>query len=330
MSILRDIKTDLVEKRLWPVAALLLVALVAVPLLLGGSAPAEKTSATAASAPPAAEPPPSGTSVVALEAPRGRAPLAGHAKDPFAQKFLPKPAPEPSTTSGQGSTGQTGASGGGQTGSSGGGSGGSGNTGGSGTGGGGGKKPVYTTATVDATLTRAGGRPRTYRGLQRLTPLPSSLDPILVFLGVLQDGRTAVFLVSSDAKAQGDGRCKPSRSTCQTVQLKAGQTEFFDLETTNGTVQYELDLIRIRTGSGSARSAAAASRASRAGRRVLRAHRSDFSLPAGYSWSAATGRLVWRAPRRGSHAARTSGAVSLRGVAGAVSAVPMAERLDFG
>lgn len=329
MSILRDIKTDLVEKRLWPVAALLLVALVAVPLLLGSSAPAEKTSATAASATPAAEPPPSGTSVVALEAPRGRAPLAGHAKDPFAQKFLPKPAPEPSSTTGQPSTGQTGTSGGGQPGASGGESGGSGNTGGSGTGGGG-KKPVYTTATVDATLTRAGGRPRTYRGLQRLTPLPSSLDPILVFLGVLQDGRTAVFLVSSDAKAQGDGRCKPSRSTCQTVQLKAGQTEFFDLETTNGTVQYELDLIRIRTGSGSARSAAAAGRASRAGRRALRAHRSDFALPAGYSWSAATGRLVWHAPRRGSHAARTSGAGRLRGVTGAVNAVPMTEHLDFG
>lgn len=327
MSILRDIKTDLVEKRLWPVAVLLLVALVAVPLLLGSSGSAKKTSGTVAQVPPAATPPPSGTSVVALEAPKGRAPLAGNVKDPFVQKFLPKPAPTASTSTSQPSSGaQTGGSGSGQSGSSGGSGGNSGGSGNSG----GGKKPVYTTATVDATLTRAGGRPHTYRGLQRLTPLPSSLNPILVFLGVLQDGRTAVFLVSSDAKAQGDGSCKPSRSTCQTVQLKAGQTEFFDLKTSTGTVQYELDLIRVRTGSGSARSAAAAGRASRAGRRALRAHRSDFSLPAGYSWSASTGRLVWRAPRRGSHGAVTSASARLRGVAGAVSAVPMAEHLNFG
>lgn len=321
MSLLRDIKTDLVEKRLWPIAALLAVALVAVPLLLGSSAPPEKTADTTASVPPA-EAPPSGTSVVALEAPVGRAPLAGHAKDPFEQKFLPKPAPEPSSTTGAPAGGQTPSSGGGGE-TSGGDS--NGNTGG-GNNGGGAKKPVYTTATVDATMTRAGGRPRTFRGLQRLTPLPSSLNPILVFLGVLQDGRTAVFLVSSDAKAQGDGKCKPSHSTCQTVQLKAGQTEFFDLKTSAGTVQYELDLIRVRSGAGSARSARSAARA---GRRALKAHGAAFTLPAGYSWDPSTGRLRWRAPR-GHRAVHTSAAALLSGVAGPVSAVAPPERLDFG
>jgi len=322
MSLLRDIKTDLVEKRLWPVAALLAVALVAVPLLLGSSAPPENSADTTANVPPAAQAPPSGTSVVALEAPVGRAPLAGHAKDPFVQKFLPKPAPEPSGTTGAPAGGQPPSSGGQGGSSGGGGSTGSGNGGGNS--GGGGKKPVYTTATVDATMTRAGGRPRTYRGLQRLTPLPSSLNPILVFLGVLADGRTAVFLVSSDAKAQGDGSCKPSRSTCQTVQLKAGQTEFFDLKTSIGTVQYELDLIRVRSGAGSARSAA------RAGRRALKARGADFTLPAGYSWDSATGRLRWHAPRGHRHTVHTSAAALLSGVAGPVSAVAPPERLDFG
>ena len=37
MSILRNVWADLVGKRLWPVALLLVGALVAVPVLLGGS-----------------------------------------------------------------------------------------------------------------------------------------------------------------------------------------------------------------------------------------------------------------------------------------------------
>ncbi len=153
-----------------------------------------------------------------------------------------------------------------------------------------------------------------------------------MFLGVLQDGKTAVFLVSSDAKAQGDGRCKPSGKTCQTVQLKAGQTEFFDLKTSAGTVQYELDLIRVRSGSGSAKSSAAAGRAAKAGRRALRDHGADFALPPGYAYDTRTGRLVYHAPRaHGARAgARSSGAARLRGVAGAIVAVPLAEHFDFG
>ncbi len=326
MRVLRDIKTDLVEKRLWPVAALLVAALVAVPFLLGSSTPAKTAKSGGATPPPAAAPPPSGTSVVALKAPDARAKLAGTAKDPFIQRFLPKPPKTTGSTTGQpaptgaGSTGTTGGSTGGTGGGTGGGTtGGGGNTGG-------GNGPAYTTATIDATLTKAGGRPRTYRGLKRLTPLPSSLDPILVFLGVLQDGKTAVFLVSSDAKAQGDGRCKPSGRICQTVQIQAGQTEFFDLTTTTGaTVQYELDLIRVRTGAGSAKSAG---RAAKAGRRALRDHGDAFALPPGYTYDPRTGRLNYRTPR--AHGAGASGAARLRGVAQAITAVPLGEHFDFG
>ena len=51
---------------------------------------------------------------------------------------------------------------------------------------------------------------KTLRDVARLTPLPSASNPFFVFLGVKEDGKTLVFLVSSDAKATGDGTCKPS------------------------------------------------------------------------------------------------------------------------
>ena len=75
---------------------------------------------------------------------------------------------------------------------------------------------------------------KTLRDVARLTPLPSASSPFFVFLGVKEDGKTLVFLVSSDAKATGDGKCKPSTNDCETIELKAGDTEFFDLTTDDG------------------------------------------------------------------------------------------------
>jgi hypothetical protein len=107
----------------------------------------------------------------------------------------------------------------------------------------------------------------------RLTPLPSVADPFFVFLGVLADGKTALFLVSSDAEATGDGKCLPSPQSCERVEMQAGDTEFFDVTAPDGTVkQYQLDLTRVarRTQASTAVAAAARSRESEDGREVLR------------------------------------------------------------
>ncbi|HEV2062707.1 MAG TPA: hypothetical protein VGR12_07640, partial [Solirubrobacteraceae bacterium] len=107
----------------------------------------------------------------------------------------------------------------------------------------------------------------------RLSPLPSAADPFFVFMGVLADGKTALFLVSSDAEATGDGQCKPDPSNCERIEMQAGQTQFFDVTTPDGaTVQYQLDLVRVARvrASDPAVAASARSRESAEGRQVLR------------------------------------------------------------
>jgi hypothetical protein len=100
------------------------------------------------------------------------------------------------------------------------------------------------------------------RSVKRLQALPSAATPVLIYLGVLKDGKTAVFLVDKGVSAVGDGSCVPTPDKCETVRLKAGETEFLDVvdETGNVTAQYQLDLLKIHNAnSGSA------ARASRAG-----------------------------------------------------------------
>ncbi len=52
---------------------------------------------------------------------------------------------------------------------------------------------------------------------------------MLIYLGVLDDKKTAVFLLDSGVVAQGDGDCQPSRTTCETIRIREGETEFFDV-----------------------------------------------------------------------------------------------------
>ncbi len=135
---------------------------------------------------------------------------------------------------------------------------------------------------------------KTINDIARLAPLPSASNPFFVFLGVKDQGETLVFLVSSDAKATGDGTCKPSASQCETIELKAGETEFFDVSTDEGIRQYQLDVISIRkvttVSTGAAKKANA--RVSRAGADLLRAAGSDGLALGAYRWAPDLGELL--------------------------------------
>jgi len=123
-------------------------------------------------------------------------------------------------------------------------------------------------------------------------------NPFFVFLGVLKGGTRAVFLVSDEAKPTGDGICKPRPTDCQTIELRVGDTHYFDVERKEGPVQYELELLSIRKeGADSASEAAAArARASRAGGKVLqRADAGAVDGIDGYRFSRRTG-LLERTP----------------------------------
>jgi hypothetical protein len=328
MSFLRNLATDLVEKRLWPIAAALVAALVAVPLVLGGGG---KAVAPDAPAGPAAGGSPGGvaqTLKVSGSVPAERS-RPGRARNPFEvlrggeDEAAPTgggatavvAAPVTSTASSVGAPGIAGVTGvpgtfgsapAGPGGKQGGGS-----TGGGSTGGDDRELDVYR---VSLRFGRPGAM-RTIRDIARLTPLPSADNPFFVFLGVLKDRKTLVFMLSSDTQATGDGTCRPSARDCQTIELRAGDTEFFDLVTEDGTeVQYQMDVkgldrVEART---AARAAAARARGSRAGQRVLRAAASRTSPTrfAPYRYRPDLGLLVRAARKAGK---KDAAGASLRG-----------------
>jgi hypothetical protein len=313
MNVLNDLVRDLIEKKLWPVAVALLLALIAVPVLLGGGgsdpAPAPVTSA-AQSAPRATAA--AARSDVALEGDVAtKRDRAGKVRNPFQGPKVTdvqvtgqapasdKGASTPAAGSGGATTAPAPAA----------------------------KAPapaqkakpktdestqdsepqIDDTYKVKLRFGQAGDL-KTRRNVARLTPLPSTVDPFFIFLGVLKDGKTAVFLVSTDAVPTGDGKCKPSKLSCETVRLKAGDTEFFDVTNdAGGVTQYQLDLVSVAKRQASSKAVAARShkRVSKAGKKILKAQVAS-TLPGlnGWSYDARLGVLV--APRPGE---RSSGSV---------------------
>jgi len=143
------------------------------------------------------------------------------------------------------------------------------------------------------------------RRVERLEPLPDAETPAVIYLGLLKDARTAVFLLGEGVRTEGDGTCRPSPDNCQRVHLRKGDTQFFTVpagEDGAGTAtEHQLDLVSIttkRTRSASeARRAYAA--ASRAGRRALRANTARIGR---LRYDARTG-LLGRLSLRGHRAA---------------------------
>lgn len=237
MNAVRNIGRDLVDKRLWPLAVVLAVALVAVPVLLAKSSDPAPPPAPAADT--AAGPGPASGQAVALTAGGGGPLQAGGLKDPFRQQNLPKPPPDitsvvvddtsvTETSGGSGgntpqSTDQTG--GGKDTGS----------------------EPEDTTVRALVRFGTAGAQLPT-RKVEAGSPLPSTGEPLVIYLGLLRDGKTAQFLVSSEANAQGDGVCVPSANVCATVKMKPGQTEFLDVASGPASRQYQLDYLGPKVG----------------------------------------------------------------------------------
>jgi hypothetical protein len=298
MSVINDTWRFLAQRRLWPVAILLIAAAVAVPKLLA-------SEPTAAPAPPAATVKSDQASVLAVEpivAPasdadrKGRRHVLGSAKNPFKPKATPTPAPKPAKTAATNTaaTTQSATGPGGTT---------------------GGSTPAATTPVTPAPAkkkyelneltVRFGPSEDTARpprkDVKRLQALPSSEEPVLIYLGVLKDKKTAVFLVDSGIIAQGDGTCMPSRTTCETIHLKEGETEFLDVpgEVTDATeadippaAQYQLDVIKIRkkdtTNAKQAKQSLA--RVSKSGRKILKA-RIAGDGPLRYRYDERSGRL---------------------------------------
>jgi hypothetical protein len=283
MTDLKQIVAELREKRLWPVALALLVALVAVPVLLSKSPSQTPVAALPQSAATAA-PPATAVPAVSVQTAATRSNLKGRGHDPFRQQKLPTAGPKATTTTAP-STGTAAAPAGGSTASAGTGAAGSGSTS---TGSSGGSptsgtlpRVLYYRFATSLSFGRVGGHRRAIKDVNKFTPLPSAANPVAVFLGLRNDARTAVFLLSSSASATGKGTCHPSRWSCTFLYVQVGQRELLLTQGEFGHIaQYELDLTRIHpVPTGAPTSATAAStHVSSAGRQIIR--RAAKSLPA--------------------------------------------------
>ncbi|MBN1530242.1 MAG: hypothetical protein JW895_14375 [Thermoleophilaceae bacterium] len=225
---IQDIWNDLREKRLWPVAVLLLAGLIAVPVVL--SKPAEEPTVAPVTASPEAKTEGVAKGLAALQVAKDE-PGDGSTLDVFDPSDPFKPpkdivaksqesgdagtgAASTQTDTGTGSTGQPASMG---------------STGGSGT----------TTAptemkiikyrfVIDGSLT-TNGKKKKFEGLKSIGLLPSENNPLLGFLGTGKNQDNAVFLVDTTLipDADGDGKCKPSREKCAFLYLGPGETQRF-------------------------------------------------------------------------------------------------------
>ena len=253
-KLLLELWHDLRAKRLWPVAALLVAALVAVPVML------KKNSST----PPAPTPPAASASsagdnskaVVVADTGTAQGSTLGvfNKKDPFKPDKAVLSAAHPKSTPAPKSPSQP--AGGGSTPSGGNGSG-SGSGSGNGNGGGVPVTPQPTKPqapkgpfayTVDVKFGKRG-ETRVHHDVQKLDVLPNQNNPLLVFLGVNTAGDTAVFLTDTSLKAAGEGTCKPNGDTCSFLYLKLDKnsnTEDLSALAADGSgTEYTLTLLAI-------------------------------------------------------------------------------------
>ena len=271
---------DLREKRLWPVAVLLLAGLIAVPLLLKKSpeepAPVQPVASEPQSAPKTEQL--KGLATVKLEetgAGDGSSLDTFLPSNPFrpperiveeAEEELGDDGSEPDDVTLSEELVESG-SGGGETGSGGGdtgadtGSDTGGDTGDTGEDDGTTTKTTEYTFVLDVTFTN-NGRTRKIKGLEKLDMLPSTASPLLLFLGVSANAGNAVFLVDSTLETAGEGRCEPSEAECAFLHLGAGSEHMFT-NADGDSYRLRVDQIRKVEVDSGASAAAAAKRAKR-------------------------------------------------------------------
>jgi hypothetical protein len=247
---------DLREKRLWPAAVALLAAIVAVPVVLFKPASDAAPPTTAA---------PHGNKVPTLPVVHvDGGPLLGSHLEAFSASeknpFKPMKDLAKTDTGTSGASASTAGSAGSAAGSASGAAGGStvgtGSAGGSTgtTGAPSGGTTSHTTKTTqwfhyvaDFNFGKSGEKPTTFKSKGAYTLLPDEKTPVVVFLGLSADHKTALFFLSDPGfEAQGEGTCLGT-GACTFVTLSLSDTG--DEETyssLDGSVSYDLQLLKIR------------------------------------------------------------------------------------
>jgi hypothetical protein len=261
MNAVSSIWRQLVRRRLWPVAILLVAALAAVPVMLSREpevpippvdpAPAVTSKADDAIAEPV-------VAQAAAEDRSKRRRVLGVVKDPFAPAppKKPKKAKKAAKTGGAetGKQSETVSTGGGLP-----------STGYGGGSVGGGTivpsvpavpKTYYSAGTIIVRFGASTQETLDRFAIKKLGPVPNQETPLLIYMGLTKDGKRAKFLVDAMIEVDGDGTCRPHPSSCETIELSVGETEFLDVVDPEAeedaadedriVAQFQLDLVDIK------------------------------------------------------------------------------------
>jgi hypothetical protein len=283
MNVVQNLISELREKKLWPVAVVLILALVAVPVLLShGSEPvavAQLPSVGAATPTPAVP-------AVSVTTTPSSARLTGSQRNPFSQQVKAKASNGGTKAKASASSGKAGS----KTPASGGSSTAKGAVGGTTT------TVTSTTTTTQPTAptptgltgtqayrvtisnTNSTGGVDTNNPVERLSVLPSQQLPLLVELGVLKGGHRVVFVVEPGTVVNGPGTCTPGPIDCEILSLAPNQIEGVAASSASGKVSGTLmSVTGISTESYGSTAAADQARLaeSAAGRHLLNASTSS-------------------------------------------------------
>jgi hypothetical protein len=294
---LEDLWQDLREKRLWPVAVALALALVAVPVLLKKPFQAPPPAAPLAQSAADQDLKHQAKVVLANQESNGSRLNLFDPSDPFRAPASARKKDDNGVTSASGGglanpADQAASTGSGSTLAGGGGSltpstgGGGGGFSGGGTTGGGSipkskTKVTKFTYVIDVTY-KHNGHTRKEKGMTALEMLPNSSSPLLVFLGVDSKATNAVFIVDSSLKPAplSEGKCKPSNDNCNFLYLGAGNEEVF---TTSDGQTYSLQIDGIRRVKVKSKSTKASSKKHKADAKKSAASTSHDKLVSGQS-----------------------------------------------
>lgn len=262
-QVLQDLYWDLRDRRLLPLIALVLVAIVAVPFLLGESA---KPVEPVAPSPGASSSSAREASLTVLPAEPGlREPskrLAHRApKNPFHQQYTAPvfnagSAPIEESSSGGGGASVTGTGGGGGGGETGGGSSSPESAPVPAPSGSGSLQPgevrlisfAIDIKIAHTEVTESGAKKmgpwETREKVERGTPLPGKKAPVLTYLGVDTSLKKALMLVSTEVTSlYGDNECAAGTATCQLLTLEMNTPEVVEFGE-NGA-RYKFELLKV-------------------------------------------------------------------------------------
>ncbi len=247
---LSDLYWDLRDRRLLPLVAVLLVAIVAVPIVLSGKGEEEESSSIAPITSVGGSASKASFAVVPADTGlRDYHRRLGHRTElnPFRPPKAPKKAKQSSGSGGGSGSSSVGAGSSGSTSvetttseppSS---SGGSGNTTSS-------TNVVVQNQVVGYTIDVEAGYEelQEQNNLKPMTDLPSKKSPLVVFMGVSEDHKRALFLMTSSVTAYyGKAHCSLDKQACQLLEMKPGTTETFATGYGESEKRYKLVLDKI-------------------------------------------------------------------------------------